>query len=244
MSNLVVDSETAERLIEIPPWSLPASPKRPARRVSSGSLVSQAYLRRLDSPCAETPQPLEYAFHMLGDVSGKTVVIAGCGNGLSAIALASLGARVLAVDVSSDNLKTAARLIRAQGLTEKIAFLQNDGTSIPAGDASVDCVLCSESMDVESCVGVGRQIRRILKPGGGAVFMQPIARFGWLAALSQRLLTQPQTQSVSRAVGRGGRQREFRLTFQALNDLGMRAHSTAFGRAIASLLVWEAHKER
>src|SRR5262245_4604421 len=212
--------------------------------MSSGSQVSQAYLRRLDSPRAETPLPLEYAFHMLGDVGGKMVVIAGCGNGLSAIVLASLGARVLVVDGSSDNLKTATRRIRAQGLTEKIAFLQNDSTSIPARDASIDCVLCAESMEVESCVGIGRQIRRILKPGGTAVFMQPIARFGWLAALSQRLLTQPQTQGVSRAVGREGRQREFRLTFQALNDLGMRVHSTALGRAMASLLVWEAHKER
>jgi ubiquinone/menaquinone biosynthesis C-methylase UbiE len=180
---------------------------------------------------------------VLGDVSGKTVVIVGCGNGLSAIVLASRGARVIAVDISANNLKMASGGIRAQGLTDKVALLQSDATGIAARDASVDCVLCAETMDVRSSVSIGRQIRRILKPGGAAVLMQPIARFEWLA-FRQGLLTLAETQSVSRAVGRGGRHREFRLTSQALKGLGMRSQSIAFGRAIASLLVWEAHKER
>src|SRR3954464_14762455 len=64
-------------------------------------------LRRYLDPPADTPYPLEYAFHMIGNVSGKTVLDYGCGNGENSLPLAARGARVIGLDVSADLLDLA-----------------------------------------------------------------------------------------------------------------------------------------
>jgi hypothetical protein len=75
----------------------------------------------------------------------------------------------------------------------------------------------------------------------------------------QRVLTPQEIEAASRAVGRPGRRREFMLTSQLLEHIGVRSALTieksyqvdawilnrfAFARAFASTWVWEACKER
>jgi predicted RNA methylase len=52
----------------------------------------QNEIQRCLAPASNTPFPVEYAFFVLGDLSGKTVVDLGCGSGKNLIPLVQRGA--------------------------------------------------------------------------------------------------------------------------------------------------------
>jgi 2-polyprenyl-3-methyl-5-hydroxy-6-metoxy-1,4-benzoquinol methylase len=68
------------------------------------------------NPPPESPFPLEYAFHLLGDVRGKSVLDLGCGSGESVVILAHLGAKVLGIDISPDLIAIAEQRLREGGV--------------------------------------------------------------------------------------------------------------------------------
>jgi SAM-dependent methyltransferase len=237
--------------------------------ILSELIISQAQLRCFFDSAVDTAFPLEYAFHLLGDMGGRTVVDLGCGDGLNAVTLASMGARVIAVDSSHQNLKMTGERARANGVLDKITLVCCEGSRIPVADSSVDRVLCVALSDQGQRIEIARQIRRILKPGGNAVFMESLAGPRWVRGFTRLLrslysshgqtaLTPGEARSVSRAVGYESRSREFRLASRLLERIGVRSPSTIkkaseldawilsklpFTRALATLLVWEAGKE-
>ena len=234
-------------------------------------LMPRWNIRRFENPAADSPFPLEYAFHLLGDVQGKTIVDLGCGDGLNTVILAALGAKVIAVDVSDKSLETTKNRIAANRLDDRVLVVQADAASIPLCDARADGVLCASILRHLDCLAPARQIRRILKPGGISVFVEQVAGPPWLRRFKgllpkpehvtedERPLTLRQIHSVSRAVGKNGRARAFMLTSRVLGRLGVRRFSALkkahemdswilsrfeFTRPLASPLVWEARKER
>ena len=81
--------------------------------------LSTRTVQRYCAPPADTAYPLEYAFHRLGDVHGKSVLVLGCGCGKDAGCLASRDAHVLALDISEELVRTARRRLAAHGLSER-----------------------------------------------------------------------------------------------------------------------------
>jgi methylase of polypeptide subunit release factors len=73
-----------------------------ARSASEASKIVVRPVRseRYLNPRADTPFPLEYAFHLLGDVKDKLVLDLGCGSGEEVIPLLRRGARVIGIDLS------------------------------------------------------------------------------------------------------------------------------------------------
>lgn len=152
----------------------------------------------------------DFALQLFGDVRGKTVVNLQTryGSDPSPI-LESMGARVIRVDIS-------------------------DCIRIPLEGSSADRVFCSGILRHEDSVAMARQIRRILTPGGIAVFTEPkgsrllnavkriMLRAEGLEEDVLKPLNLDLAGAVSRAVGRPGRRRE---------------------PGFASLFVWEALKE-
>ena len=179
---------------------------------------------RYDHPSPDTPFPVEYAFHLLGDLAGKAIVDFGCGDGVNTVILAGLGARVIAVDISDKSLENTANRIQANRLERNVLLVHGDAMAIPVADGAVDGVLCAAILRHVDCLAAARQIRRILKPGGIATFVEQVTGANWLARLKGRPLTMQQVNSISRAVGMPG-------------------HSRKFVRGLASRLVWEARKE-
>jgi len=62
----------------------------------SASEASKIVLRpikfeRYLNPPADTPNPLEYAFHLLGDARGRTILDLGCGSGEEMVPLVHRG---------------------------------------------------------------------------------------------------------------------------------------------------------
>jgi ubiquinone/menaquinone biosynthesis C-methylase UbiE len=111
------------------------------------------------------------AFARLGDVRGMRVLDYGCGHAMASIVLARKGAEVTAFDLSGGYLAEARR--RADSNQVAIRFVQADGARLPFADGSFDRVWGNavlHHMDVEVA---GRELRRILRPGGVAVFCEP-----------------------------------------------------------------------
>ena len=217
-------------------------------------------IRRYEQPSIDTPFPLEYAFYLLGDVAGKTVVDLGCRDGLTTLILAVLGANVISVDMSEKNLATTAKRARANGLEHAITLSHLKSGRIPVDDAAADRVLCAGTPGNLDCLAMARQIRRILKPGGTAAFVQPLTLVSWLSKFKTSLQQQPLTldmiEAMGRAVGLAGRRRKFSLTTRVLTRIGIQSksgfsnefdkwllHHGACGRGLRAFVVCEARKE-
>src|SRR4051812_27738541 len=131
-------------------------------------------LRRYLNPPADTPYPLEYAFHAIGNVAGKTVLDYGCGNGENSLPLVARGARVIGLDVSADLLDLARTRLALHGFRDRASFLAASAHDVPLPDGSVDVVLGIAILHHLDLALASREIHRLLRPGGIAVFQEPV----------------------------------------------------------------------
>lgn len=136
--------------------------------------ASNYTLQRYQAPPANTCYPLEYAFHLLGDVSGKTVLDLGCGSGENTILLTRRGAHVHATDISSSLISIARRRLAINGINEKVRFFVGSAHEFPLADESVDVVFGMAILHHLDLQLAAREVRRILRPGGRAIFQEPI----------------------------------------------------------------------
>src|ERR1700736_5219994 len=99
----MIDRPTRERA------EISRSDVEAAGTASSVPAIAEREIARYMDPRSETAFPLEYAFAVLGDVVGRTILELGCGSGINSVLLARRGARVVAVDISHSLIAVAAR---------------------------------------------------------------------------------------------------------------------------------------
>src|SRR4051812_29418767 len=128
------------------------------------------YLR----PATHTVYPLEYAYALLADVGGRTVVDFGCGSGANSLLLARRGARVIGVDISEALIRLARRRLEVNGLADRAQFIGGSAHDVPIKDAVVDVVLGIAVLHHLNVDAASREVHRILKPGGRAIFQEPV----------------------------------------------------------------------
>jgi SAM-dependent methyltransferase len=80
-------------------------------------------------------------------VPGETVLDAGCGQGVLALLLAARGFQVTGMDISVPNIERANMEAAAQGLADKVTFLQGDAEQLPFPDKSFDVVVSSHVLE-------------------------------------------------------------------------------------------------
>src|SRR5581483_11535545 len=104
---------------------------------------------------------------LLGDVTGKKACVLGSGDNYVVFALAGMGAQVTSVDISDEQLKTAAR--RAGELGQTVTFVRADVTDLSAlKDGSFDIVYTGGHVAVwvSDLKKYYAEAARVLKPGG------------------------------------------------------------------------------
>jgi SAM-dependent methyltransferase len=111
------------------------------------------------------------AFGQLGDVRGLDVLDYGCGHGMAAVVLARRGARVTAFDLAPAYVAEARRRAAANGVD--VECLQADGERLPFADAAFDRVWGNAVLHHLDIDKAARELRRVLRPGGVAVFCEP-----------------------------------------------------------------------
>jgi SAM-dependent methyltransferase len=103
------------------------------------------------------------------DVQGKTVLEFGCNVGASAVVLQHLGARVVAIDISADNVELA-RLNGVQyGLSQCDYRYMPDTRVLPFADGQFDLVFCSSVLEYvshESLAAIQRELARVTAKQG------------------------------------------------------------------------------
>ena len=210
-------------------------------------------LRRFQTAEEDSVSPLEYAFHLLTGVHDRTVIDMGCGTGLSTVILAKLGARVVSIDNSDAHLEMTHRRVQQHGVGKSVTLIRSHGCSLPIADSAADRVLCHSISLYSDPLLVARQIRRILKPGGRAVFHEETR------TRKHGTIRWEYASSLSRAVGLPGKHKEFWFATGLLFYMGVPLSSTIarasqrfdagllrrfpFVRSLAWSLVWEARKE-
>jgi ubiquinone/menaquinone biosynthesis C-methylase UbiE len=110
--------------------------------------------------------PGEDKLSLLGDISGKRVIDLGCGCGQNAIALAKMGARVTAVDLSAEQIRQAENLAVEERVS--VEFKTGDIVDLsflPDSEFDLAISACAIAF-VEDLDSAFAEAFRLLKTGG------------------------------------------------------------------------------
>jgi len=125
------------------------------------ALWAKTYPPRPHNPLMELEQ--RTVLSLLPDVSGLTVLDAGCGTGRYLQAMKNRGAFAVGMDLS------AAMLSRARELSHCVA--QADLRALPFDDASIDVVVCGLALgDFAELELALTEIARVVRPGGCVIY--------------------------------------------------------------------------
>lgn len=144
-----------------------------ARRANEKLLISDSILQRYSQPFSNTPFPLEYAYHLLGDVSGLTVLDYGCGAGENSVLIAEHGGKPIGVDISPELVEMADRRMVLHGFSH-FDFKVGSAHELPLDDGSVDVVLGIAILHHLDLSLASKEIFRVLTDGGRAIFFEPV----------------------------------------------------------------------
>jgi len=111
------------------------------------------------------------AFAELGKLDGLRALDYGCGHGMAAVVMARRGARVTAFDLSPAYLDEARLRARASDVT--VDWVRADAESLPFADGAFDRVWGNAVLHHLDLPVAARELRRVLRPGGIAVFCEP-----------------------------------------------------------------------
>jgi SAM-dependent methyltransferase len=111
----------------------------------------------------------------LYDPRGATALDFGCGRGYASLELLRRGAaHVTGLDISAAEVEHARGLAAAEGFADRSRFVVADAHATGFPDDSFDLIVGSSilhHLDLEPAL---RELRRILRPGGRAVFSEPL----------------------------------------------------------------------
>jgi len=154
--------------------------------------VDRSQIDRYLNPPADTAYVLEYAFHLLGDIRGKTVLDLGCGTGENLVPLVERGARVIGLDISPELIALAQKRLDRTGLGADLRVGSAYDTGLQTG--SVDIVFCIALVHHLDIGRVRDEMWRVLAKDGFVVLKEPV-RFSETYARLRGLL--PAQENVS-----------------------------------------------
>lgn len=129
---------------------------------------------RYANPPADTPFPLEFSYHLLGPAAGKRLLDIGCGSGMNSVLAAFHGADVTGIDISPSLTRLAIRRAELNGVGDRVRVMVTSAHDLPFAAASFDVVFGIAILHHLDLDAASREVHRVLKPGGRAIFQEPV----------------------------------------------------------------------
>lgn len=123
---------------------------------------------------AETSLDFRLAKKLLGSLEKKKVLDLGCGLGEASVYFALQGAKVVALDISPGMLDCVRKLAERYQVGKFINAVEAPVEKTPLPDESFDLVFGGNVLHHVNLTKASREIRRVLKKGGKAVFIEPL----------------------------------------------------------------------
>jgi SAM-dependent methyltransferase len=125
-------------------------------------------------PNREHVEPLGFALSQLQPLGGRRVLEVGCGSGNLTTWAALQGARATGVDVSDGMLALARRRAAVNGVSDLVTLVSSPLEAMDPRDGRFDLILANQVLHHLELDGAMENIRRLLLPGGRAVFVEPV----------------------------------------------------------------------
>lgn len=196
----------------------------------------------------------EHHFRVLleavGSLDGKDVLDFGCGRGYTSRIYAQMGAaRVDGFDISGENIRVAEKNAKRDHLERRIFFRHLAAENIDYPDSSFDVVIGKAILHHTDLEKTSKQLVRVLRPGGAAFFLEPLAHnpalnlFRWLTPWrrtpSEKPLSLKDLAIFRRNFGSVSYCGFYLLPLLANGILLMTGSRTLFNRSMMTLLRWE-----
>ncbi len=140
---------------------------------------------RYAHPSAHTVYPREYYYHLLAPLAGKDTLEIACGNGIDASICAYNGANVHAYDISAQSIAMVRRRAQVNGVDQRVQLqVTGDFTQAFPGQ-QFDHVIGYAALHHIPLEGMAQQVYDRLRPGGSAVFAEPVINSHLLHRLRQ-----------------------------------------------------------
>ncbi len=158
------------------------------RQIDAGVQPLDAFDRaRYACPPAGTIYPREYYFHLLAPLSGKRVMEIACGNGIDASIAAYNGAHVFAYDVCPRAVELTRRRAQINDVADRV-HTQVCGSFDEAFEGQTfDAILGYATLHHLPMEGLGERVYARLRPGGMAVFAEPVVNSAALDRLRRMI---------------------------------------------------------
>ena len=116
-----------------------------------------------------------YAFAQLGDIAGSELLELGAGSGIDSVTLARRGANVTATDIAPASIEVMQRRFTKNGVADRAHPIVMSAEALTFDDGAFDLVFARGVLHHTDVARVAPQVARVLKPGGRAVFIEPLS---------------------------------------------------------------------
>lgn len=141
-----------------------------------------------------------YRHRVLEESRGRTALEYGCGNGTFVFDLAREAAHVIGIDISDVAIAQAGLLAARRGIANT-SFRVENAEAMQLPDRSVDVVAGSGIVHHLDIAKAMREVRRVLRPGGIAIFAEPLGHnpvLNWYRNRTPELRTPDEHPLLSR----------------------------------------------
>lgn len=121
--------------------------------------------------------PYWHVFHLVSQRLSETcrrLLVVGCGNGRDALIYARLGYEVHGFDIAPRAIEIANKIAEKHGYADKVTFSVQSAEDLNYESDSFDLAVgvnVLHHVDVERTL---TELLRVLRPGGGAIFKEPL----------------------------------------------------------------------
>ena len=126
------------------------------------------------------PLSHRYFYSRLQKINDKTILDCGCGHGFTSVRCAKNGANVTGIDISPKMIELAYRNANFNNITSNATFKIMSVQELDYADNTFDYAVGIGALHHLNLELAGKEIFRVLKPGGKAIFLEPRIPYKWL----------------------------------------------------------------